>query len=239
MPVTPTASIRIVRGGTTQGPFPGTSETAPLYAGLVALINETLGEPVGYLNPTLYALAMDPGVSGVFRDIDDGANNAEGGAPGYTSGPGWDACTGWGVLDGGNLLSELQSLYARTCTFVTDRDHYGQDEIDGLRAQTGGAVVQGAFFVIVDGFTPAQLGIVEATSLSAAPLVTAAPSSGLTISCSSLQSDDPSFGPEVQRFRFGYDASTLAPTTLRSHSPRTARSSRWRRRTRVYQRARR
>jgi hypothetical protein len=59
----------------------------------------------------------------------------------------------------------------------------------------------------VDGFTPKELGFVDASSLSAAPAVTFSPAAGLVnpAHCSSLESDDPSFGPGVQRFRFGYD----------------------------------
>jgi kumamolisin len=75
---------------------------------------------VGYLNPTLYALAQDPAHAGVIRDINDGISNAVhwknqdgtigGPSRGYTSGPGWDACTGLGVLDGTRLLDALQNL---------------------------------------------------------------------------------------------------------------------------------
>jgi kumamolisin len=100
----------------------GTSSVAPLYAGLIAIINATLGHPVGFLNPTLYALARDPAHAGVIRDINDGISNAvhwgnpgeppDGPSPGYRSGPGWDACTGLGVLDGTRLLAALQSLGA-------------------------------------------------------------------------------------------------------------------------------
>jgi kumamolisin len=69
----------------------GTSAVAPLYAGLVALMNANLGEHVGYLNGILYAL----GGTNVFRDINDpGVSNASPPAPGYPSGPGWDACQG-------------------------------------------------------------------------------------------------------------------------------------------------
>ena len=82
----------------------GTSETAPLYAGLIAVINSRLEHRVGYLNPVLYALGGTP----VFRDIEDGGSNAAGGAPGYTAGPGWDACTGWGSLNGHELLHALR-----------------------------------------------------------------------------------------------------------------------------------
>jgi kumamolisin len=81
----------------------GTSETAPLYAGLIAIVNARLHERVGYLNPILYSqFAAD-----VFRDIADGRSNATGGAPGYVSVPGWDACTGLGSIKGDALLRLL------------------------------------------------------------------------------------------------------------------------------------
>jgi hypothetical protein len=93
------------------GVIAGTSAVAPLYAGLVALINAAnSGGPVGYINPTLYALAESPGQN-VLRDIKDGANNQWSGelktAPFYTSGAGWDACTGWGSINGTALLGAL------------------------------------------------------------------------------------------------------------------------------------
>ena len=34
----------------------GTSAVAPLWAGLIARLNQALGKPVGFLNPTLYGL---------------------------------------------------------------------------------------------------------------------------------------------------------------------------------------
>ena len=200
----PYSGYNIIADGTT-GQVGGTSAVAPLYAGLVAIMNAKLGQSVGYLNPTLYALAADPGVSGVFRDINDGVSNGINGAAGYRSGKGWDPCTGLGVVDGAALLGQLTAIYGKSVSFILERDHYGQDEIDALRTQSSGPVVKGGFFVIVDGFTPKQLGITDTTSLAAAPVVTFNPSTGVTISCSSLESDDPSFGPEVQRFRFGYD----------------------------------
>jgi kumamolisin len=79
----------------------GTEAVPPLYAGLVALMDAALGEPVGYLNPNLYTL--EEGY--VFRDINDGVSNGA-----YTSGPGWDACTGLGSIDGNALLDSLRGL---------------------------------------------------------------------------------------------------------------------------------
>jgi hypothetical protein len=92
--------------GASIGAVGGTSATAPLYAALVALMNAGLGEPVGYLNPNLYAVPY----SYVYRDINDGISNARGGAPGYKSGPGWDACTGLGSVNGTALMNALRGV---------------------------------------------------------------------------------------------------------------------------------
>jgi kumamolisin len=97
----PGSGYELVVYGEPNGPFGGTSAISPLYAGLVARINAYLGQPIGYLNPFLYSL----GNSNIFRDINDGASNGAGGAPGYSTGPGWDACTGWGSINGESLLT--------------------------------------------------------------------------------------------------------------------------------------
>jgi len=66
----------------------GTSAVAPLWAGLLALVNQGASKPVGYINPSLYQSVAT--TSGTFRDITSG-NNGD-----YKAGTGWDACTGWG-----------------------------------------------------------------------------------------------------------------------------------------------
>jgi kumamolisin len=112
------------QAGSPLGVIAGTSAVAPLYAALVALINADSGLSIGYLNPTLYAIAEDPAQS-VFTDIADGARNSVpisppnppgSVSPGYTSGPGWDACTGWGVIDGNALVAAL--LQAEGATMI-------------------------------------------------------------------------------------------------------------------------
>jgi len=91
----------------------GTSFVAPLYAGLIALINASLGKRVGNINSWLYQIAETPGQA-VFRDIKDGGNNGvlfgTGSSPKYIAGAGWDACTGWGSIVGSALLEQLQRL---------------------------------------------------------------------------------------------------------------------------------
>jgi kumamolisin len=75
----------------------GTSAVAPLWAGLVARLNQKLGKPVGFLNPILY---QNPGA---LNDITKG-NNGD-----YHAGPGWDPCTGLGSPNGAKLLQVLQA----------------------------------------------------------------------------------------------------------------------------------
>jgi kumamolisin len=73
----------------------GTSAVAPLWAALIALINEMTGSPVGFVSPTLYADKAD------FHDITSGNNGT------YSATKGWDACTGLGSPDGAELAAVL------------------------------------------------------------------------------------------------------------------------------------
>jgi len=77
------------------GVIGGTSAVAPLWAALVARLNQHAQQPAGFLNATLYA---NPGA---FNDITSGNNGA------YAAGPGWDACTGLGSPNGPRLAALL------------------------------------------------------------------------------------------------------------------------------------
>lgn len=76
----------------------GTSAVAPLWAGLVALINQSLGKPAGYLNPVLYQ-STDPEAD--FNDITSGNNGA------YKAKKSWDPCTGLGTPKGSKIAVAL------------------------------------------------------------------------------------------------------------------------------------
>jgi len=82
----------------------GTSGTAPLWAGLIALFNQKLGHQLGQLHPVLYSL---PANANAFRDITVGNNDITGQNGPYQAGVGWDACTGLGSPDGVKLLNAL------------------------------------------------------------------------------------------------------------------------------------
>jgi len=82
--------------------YGGTSAVAPLWAALAARLAQSLGRPLGLLQPALYAAAQAGKPVPGLRDITQGNNGA------YPAGPGWDACTGLGVPDGTALLDVLR-----------------------------------------------------------------------------------------------------------------------------------
>ena len=83
----------------------GTSASAPFLAGLIALMNQSLGRKLGYINPLLYKKI---GPAGVIHAITEGDNGVQG-VKGYRAGPGWNACTGWGRPDGRKLIEALRA----------------------------------------------------------------------------------------------------------------------------------
>jgi kumamolisin len=77
----------------------GTSAAAPLWAALIARINEAKGRNVGLFLRRLYA------APGTLNDVVVGDNRV--GGIGYAAGPGWDPCTGLGTPDGARLMAIL------------------------------------------------------------------------------------------------------------------------------------
>ncbi len=83
----------------------GTSAVAPLWSALIALFNQKLGKPLGFLQPTIYGL---PAAADAFHDITSGSNGA------FSAGPGWDAASGLGSPSGKNLLQALSGASSTT-----------------------------------------------------------------------------------------------------------------------------
>jgi kumamolisin len=75
----------------------GTSAVAPLWAGLVAVANQQLGNNVGLLQPAIYAAKA----ALAFNDITQGNNGA------FDAGQGWDPCTGLGSPIANKLIPLL------------------------------------------------------------------------------------------------------------------------------------
>jgi subtilase family serine protease len=93
----------------------GTSGSAPLWAGIIALADQYAGRHLGFVNPAIYNIARSPRYDQAFHDITAGpANTAEfpnGTITGYRAGPGWDPVTGWGSPDA-QILIPLLVRYA-------------------------------------------------------------------------------------------------------------------------------
>ena len=100
----------------------GTSFDAPIFAGMLALIEQKTSptKGLGNINPTLYALGNSTAYynnisSSVFHDITTGSNAMicttgttdclNGGTIGYNASTGYDLATGWGSVDLYNLAS--------------------------------------------------------------------------------------------------------------------------------------
>jgi subtilase family serine protease len=86
----------------------GTSFATPIFAGMVALLNQKLNytKGQGLINPTLYTLAANGATyAAAFHDVTSGNNDCTAGSTycaqttGFSAGPGYDEVTGLGSLD--------------------------------------------------------------------------------------------------------------------------------------------
>jgi kumamolisin len=101
----------------------GTSAVAPLWAGLVVLLNQKLNRRLGFVNPTLYTLGETNG----FSDITMGNNGA------YSAGFGWDPTTGLGTPKGAQML---QALQGETASAHAQNTHAQRKEGSHVMAKT-------------------------------------------------------------------------------------------------------
>jgi subtilase family serine protease len=87
--------------------FGGTSEAAPLFAGIVALADQVAGHPLGDINPALYALGAenDPAQTGIVS-VTQG-DNSYAGVTGYKAGSGYTLTDGWGTVNAAAFVPAL------------------------------------------------------------------------------------------------------------------------------------
>jgi subtilase family serine protease len=113
--------------------YGGTSASTPVFAGIVTLLNQSLGNTgtgsgLGNINPTLYHAAQS--ASSVFHDVTTGNNivpctQGTKGCPktppyqyGYNAGPGYDQVTGLGSVDVNLFVTQL-SVRIATATALS------------------------------------------------------------------------------------------------------------------------
>ena len=88
-----------VGGKTYIMPLGGTSASAPLWAGLIALARQFAHHDLGFVNPAIYHIAGSSSYHKAFHDVTTGNNTVTIGSvtvTGYQAAPGWDPVTGWG-----------------------------------------------------------------------------------------------------------------------------------------------
>ncbi len=92
----------------------GTSCAAPLWAAFMALVNEQVASagraPIGFINPSIYALAAGTNYESYFHDPMTGDNFWSASPTNFPATAGYDLCTGWGTPNGTNLINALAGL---------------------------------------------------------------------------------------------------------------------------------
>ncbi len=109
----------------------GTSESAPMVAGVLALATQlNHGRNIGPINPVLYDVLGPLGQRAGISDVVSGNNSVVDPStgkvlvPGFTAGPGFDVASGWGTIDASTFVPAL----------VAVTDAFGQDRAVRLEA---------------------------------------------------------------------------------------------------------
>jgi subtilase family serine protease len=150
----------------------GTSFATPIFAGMLALLNQKNGytSGQGLINPSLYTLASSSGTyASAFHDVTTGNNDCTGGSAdcssstnGFNAGTGYDEVTGLGSIDlnalAGAWPSSTSTLIGTTTT-VTAANSAPQVNVSDtftitVSSDTGSTVPSGNVTLIVDGGTP-------------------------------------------------------------------------------------
>jgi subtilase family serine protease len=102
-------------GGYTVSAHGGTSASAPIWAGIIALADQNAGRHLGFVNPAIYRIARSSHYHQALPDITTGKSSTaefpHGTITGYRAGPGWDPVTGWGSPNA-KVLVPLLARYA-------------------------------------------------------------------------------------------------------------------------------
>ena len=167
----------VIRGGQTVG-VGGSSLTGPVWAGLIAIINQArakVGLPtVGLLGPKIYPLI---GTS-AFKDITVGSNGA------YNAGAGYDLCSGAGSPNVTALIQAFANAPAISAQPVSQAITSGGTVVFRAAASgnpapayqwlLNGAKITGASgsMFVINGATPADAGVYTCVATNASGSIT-------------------------------------------------------------------
>jgi len=174
----------------------GTSGGSPLWAALLALVDQHLGHPSGLVNPVLYSAGSCAGAP--FNDVTSGSNALQAASQGrYPATANYDVASGWGTPVGPRLLAVLTS--PPTCPVVTGVQPSRGPVAGGNTVTVTGYNFGGASSVRFGG-TPTSFSVTSGNSLVAQ--VPPGPPSGATVDVSVANSEGSS--PSVVGDHFTY-----------------------------------
>jgi subtilase family serine protease len=138
----------------------GTSESAPMVAGVLALATQlNHGRNLGPINPVLYDILGPLGTHAGIADVVSGNNSVLDSSgnvlvPGFTAAPGFDVASGWGTVDASKFVPALVAGTRATGLARSARNEAGR-ELSGLtRAIRISAGSGGTTAVTSTGFLP-------------------------------------------------------------------------------------
>ncbi len=193
-----TAPASPVACGSQRGWFAvgGTSGAAPLWAALLAVIDQGLPGPAGLINPVLYAAGSC--AASPFNDITTGSNAFLAVSQGrYPATAHYDVATGWGSPTAPGLLADLAS--PPTCPTVTGVQPAKGPVVGGNSVTVTGSGF-GAATSVRFGGTPAPFTVTSSTTLVAR--VPSGPAAGATVDVSVADSQGSSPLVAADRYTF-------------------------------------
>jgi subtilase family serine protease len=135
----------------------GTSESAPEFAGILALAAQLNHGSVGDVNNVLYNVLGPRGATAGISDVVSG-NNSTATVPGFTAGNGFDVATGWGTLDASKFVPSLvdavrgqhgDSPQREATQALSQLQH-------GVQLSTSDVPSGGTSYLLAGGFIPAH-----------------------------------------------------------------------------------
>jgi L-lysine epsilon oxidase-like protein len=112
----------------------------------------------------------------------------------------------------GDLVEMERHVVCKDAFIITDRNTFGKDEIDAMLTAANPAIIDAAFYVVVEGFTPGELEITNANPAPGDPqfakapaIAPAAPVTGMSFQPTALKCENDTLPANIaQRFTFFY-----------------------------------
>jgi hypothetical protein len=141
----------------------GTSEAAPLFAGLMALATQLNHRNIGPVNPALYQALGPAGASAGIADVVR-RNDSTPAVPGFAAGRGFDVASGWGTVNAARFVPSLvtatraeagEALARRQAhTLLEQLEHGIQLSADAMGRLSGQERAQHGVYLLGQGFLP-------------------------------------------------------------------------------------